>query len=112
MEMALDIASWVFLMAGAAFCLIGAIGVLRLGDPFARLHGAGIIDTLGAGLILLGLILQAGFNLIAVKLALIGVFLFFTSPTTSHALARAMLNAGVHPDVREDKRGEDEPSNS
>ncbi len=53
------------------------------------MHAAGIIDTSGAGLILAGLILQAGFTLVAVKLILIGAFLFFTSPTTTHALAGA-----------------------
>ena len=80
MEEIVDILSWACLMAGGAFSIIGAIGILRLPDVFARMHGAGIIDTMGAGLIVLGLILQAGFTLISVKLFLIIAFLFFTRP--------------------------------
>ncbi len=69
--------------------IIGAVGIIRLPDVFCRMHAAGIIDTSGAGLILAGLILQAGFTMVTVKLILIGAFLFFTSPTTTHALAGA-----------------------
>ena len=55
----LDILSWPLLMAGSAFVLIGAFGILRLPDFYSRLHPAGLTDTMGAGLILLGLLLQA-----------------------------------------------------
>ena len=94
---AADIASWVFLMAGSALALIGALGILRLPDMFARMHGAGIIDTLGVGLIMVGLMFQAGLTLVTVKLVLVLAFVLYTSPTTTHALARAALNAGVEP---------------
>lgn len=97
MALALDVASWACLVVGSIFALIGAIGIVRLPDVYSRMHGAGMIDTLGAGLILLGLMLQSGHWLVTVKLILIGVFLFFTSPTTTFALARAALNAGVKP---------------
>ena len=55
MEAVLDLVSMVLLLAGSAFVLIGGIGVLRLPDFYTRIHGAGITDTLGAGLVLLGL---------------------------------------------------------
>ncbi len=97
MALALDIASWACLVAGSVVALIGVIGIVRLPDVYSRMHGAGMIDTLGAALILLGLMLQSGHWLVTVKLILIGVFLFFTSPTTTFALARAALNAGVKP---------------
>jgi multicomponent Na+:H+ antiporter subunit G len=105
MALALDIASWICLVGGSIVALIGAIGVVRLPDVYTRMHGTGMIDTLGAGLILLGLMLQAGHWLVTVKLILIGVFLFFTSPTTTFALARAALNAGVKPIVTAGKAG-------
>ena len=62
-------------------------------------------DTLGAGLILAGLIVQAGLSLAAIKLALILVFLAFTSPTSTHALAKAALAGRVRPltDAEEDE---------
>jgi multicomponent Na+:H+ antiporter subunit G len=66
-----------------------------------------VTETLGAALILLGLILQAGFTLVAAKLAMVGLLIFFTSPTATHALARAAMIRGVEPVLA---RAEDEPS--
>ena len=71
MEMVLDILSWVFLLAGGAFCLIGGLGMLRMPDVYTRLHAVSVIETLGMGGIILGLILQAGFTLVAAKLIII-----------------------------------------
>ena len=97
MALLADIASWAFLIAGSLFALIGAVGIVRLPDVFTRMHGAGIVDTLGMGLILAGLMIHEGFTMVTVKLVLIVVFVFFASPTTTHALARAALNGGVEP---------------
>jgi len=93
----IDLASWVLLLGGAFFLLVGAVGLVRLPDLFTRMHAAGVTDTGGAGLILLGLMLQAGLSLVTVKLAFILLFLLFTTPTASHALARAALHAGLRP---------------
>jgi len=90
------------LMGGAFFVLIGATGLIRLPDFYTRMHGAGITDTLGADLILLGLMLQAGFTLVTVKLFLIGAFLLITSPSSSHAIANAAFTAGLNPQVAPD----------
>ncbi len=106
----IDILSWVFLMTGSFFAIVGGLGLLRLPDFYCRMHGAGITDTLGAWLILLGLTLQAGLTLIAVKLVMIGLLLAFTSPTATHALARAALEDGLEPIVDDD--GEDGSSNT
>jgi len=97
MELAIDILSWIALTSGAVFVVIGGIGMLRLPDFYSRIHGASVTDTLGAGLILLGLILQAGFTLVAFKLFLILFFLLFTGPTAAHALAKAAVHGGVKP---------------
>ena len=101
MTLAIDIASWFFLVTGALFCLAGGIGMIRFPDVYARSHAAGVIDTGGAYLILLGLALQAGFSLVTVKLAIIGLLLFFTSPTATHALVKAALAGGLEPLCRE-----------
>ena len=99
---ALDLASWALLVAGGLFSIVGAVGLLRMPDLFTRMHGASITDTLGAGLILLGLVLQAGFTLVTAKLVLIGLLIFFTSPTATHALARAALARGLKPRLAEE----------
>lgn len=97
MSAAVDLASWILLAAGGLFCVIGALGVLRMPDFYTRLHGASVTDTLGAGLVLAGLLLQAGWSLVALKLLAIGLLIFFTSPAATHALAKATLGRGLAP---------------
>ncbi len=95
--MILDILSWIAIAIGAFFVLVGGLGIWRMPDLFSRMHPAGIIDTAGAGFILLGLLLQSSDWLVSVKLALIFVFLIFTSPVATHALAHAALLDGLKP---------------
>jgi len=102
-----DYLSWFALITGSVFSLIGAIGVIRMPDVYTRIHAASLIETMGVGMILLGLGFQAGLSLISVKLFLIFAFLFFTNPTTTHALTRAIYHAGVVPLT---KNGDDEVS--
>lgn len=103
---AVDLVSWALLMAGSVFALIGGIGVLRLPDVFSRMHASGITDTMGAGLILAGLMVQAGFTMVTVKLILVLLFLWFTSPVSTHALARSALHGGVQPLLHEERRND------
>lgn len=100
MTLLLDLLSWSFLLAGGAFVVIGNIGLVRLPDFYTRLHAAGITDTMGAGLMLLGMTFQAGFTLVTVKLLLVIVFLVITSPTASHALAKSALHGNLKPLVK------------
>jgi multicomponent Na+:H+ antiporter subunit G len=102
MSLALDILSWACLVAGGVFLLIGALGLLRMPDFYTRLHPAGLTDTLGAGLILLGLCFQAGWTLVLAKLVLIFLLLMLTSPTASHATARAAMAAALRPKLARD----------
>jgi multicomponent Na+:H+ antiporter subunit G len=97
MSAALDAASWTLLVAGTAACLVGALGVLRMPDFYTRTHAASLTDTLGAGFVLAGLMLQAGWSLVTVKLGIVGLLIFFTSPAAVHALARAALGRGLEP---------------
>jgi multicomponent Na+:H+ antiporter subunit G len=100
----------VLVFAGAAFCLVGAIGVLRFPDVFSRMHSAGIMDTLGAFLVLVGLMLLAGWSLATAKLVFILAFLWMTSPTATHALAKAALHGGEEPVLAEESPKESPPS--
>jgi len=102
-ELTLDLISAGLLAAGSIFVLIGAFGLIRLPDFYTRLHAAGITDTLGAELILLGLMFQAGLSLVTVKLILISLFIFFTSPTATHAVANAARVMGLKPMLVPDK---------
>ncbi|MBX9811135.1 MAG: monovalent cation/H(+) antiporter subunit G [Burkholderiales bacterium] len=97
MNLVVDIVSWACLVSGGIFCAIGGLGLVRMPDFYTRMHAASVTDTLGAGLILFGLILQAGLTLIAVKLLIIGLLILFTSPAATHALAKAALTRGLKP---------------
>ena len=92
-----EIASWICLSLGGIVLVVGAIGVVRLPDFWARIHAAGMIDTMGTALILIGMMLQAGLTLVTLKLALIGIFIFIAGPTATHAIANAAWVAGIKP---------------
>ena len=108
----LDVLSFVLIGIGSFSLIFGALGVLRLPDVYTRMHAASITDTLGAGTIILGLIIQAGLTLVAGILFLILIFLFFTSPASSFALAHAALSSGVKPILNADLREDDRESSS
>ncbi len=97
MSAVLDLASWILLAAGGLFCIVGAVGLHRMPDFYTRVHAASVTDTVGAGLVLIGLILQAGWTLVAAKLVIIGLLLFLGSPTAAHAIAKAALGRGLQP---------------
>lgn len=92
-----EVLSWAFLLSGSFFAIGGGIGVIRMPDLFTRLHAAAVTDTGGAGLILVGLMFQGGFSLVTVKLLLVLGFLWFSSPVSTYALARAALAGGEEP---------------
>ena len=86
-----------FIVCGVVALLIGSLGLLRLPDVYCRIHAVGMIDTAGASFIILGMIIHEGFTLVTAKLVLIGVFLFFTSPIATHAVAQVAYKSGVVP---------------
>ncbi|MEE2997792.1 MAG: monovalent cation/H(+) antiporter subunit G [Pseudomonadota bacterium] len=102
MEQILSILSWICLIGGSFFILVGAIGMLRMPDLYTRSHAAGITDTMGAILIIVGLMFQAGATLVTVKLIFILIFLLFTSPAASHALNNTAWSNGLRPKLDSD----------
>lgn len=100
-ETAINLLSAALLLTGGAFAVIGGIGVVRFPDVYTRLHAGGVTDTIAPLMIVGGLVLQSGWTILSFKLLLILLFLLFTTPTASHATARAALAAGVEPMNRE-----------
>lgn len=109
MTLLLDLLSWALLLTGGFFCVVGAVGLVRMPDFYTRMHAASVVETLGAGLVLLGLLLQAGFTLVAVKLLMLGLLIFFASPTATHALARAALLRGLRPLLADEEEPTSKP---
>ena len=96
-QMLITILSGFSIACGVMALLIGSLGLLRLPDVYCRIHAVGMIDTAGASFIILGMIIHEGFTLVTVKLVLIGVFMFFTSPIATHAVAQVAYKSGVVP---------------
>ena len=96
-QLFIPILSGCFILLGVLALLIGALGLLRLPDVYCRIHAVGMIDTAGASFIILGLAIHEGVSLVTVKLLFIGIFLFFTSPIATHAVAQVAHKSGVVP---------------
>jgi len=109
MESLILVLSWAFIVSGSFFAVIGAVGIVRFPDFWSRLHAASISDSAGVILLLVGMGVQAGLGLISVKLLIIGIFLFITGPTATHAVANAALVSGLRPTEAPGLTGPDEP---
>lgn len=96
-ELIVETLSWIFIVSGSFFAIVGAFGILRFPDFWSRLHAASISDSAGVILLLLGMAMQAGLTLVTVKLFIILAFLFITGPTSTHAVANAAFVSGLKP---------------
>ena len=81
--------------SGTFFLLMGALGLLRFPDFYTRMHAAGKCDTLGSLLVLTGLACYGGLTLASVKILVMALLIFVTSPTAAHAVARAAHKNGL-----------------
>lgn len=97
MDTFISLVSGLCLLLGSFLILTGGVGILRFPDFYTRMHAAGVTDTLATGLILIGLMLLAGWSLVLPKLAMILLFVLFASPTASHALAKAAQHSKLPP---------------
>lgn len=104
MTLLVDVASWLFLLLGSFFTVVGALGLVRMPEIFTRMHAASVTDTLGVGFLLIGMALQAGFDLVTLKLVFLALLFLATGPVVTHALAQACLHEGVVPQLAEDRR--------
>jgi multicomponent Na+:H+ antiporter subunit G len=101
----LEVASWLCILLGSFFMIVGTLGLVRMPDVFTRMHAASVVDTLGVGFLFLGMGFQAGFSLITLKLLFLLALFFFTGPVVTHALAQACMHENVRPMLTEDRRG-------
>lgn len=99
-----DLLSWALVSGGIFFTVVGAIGLIRMPDVYTRMHAASLIDSLGSGMLIAGMMIQAGPSIVAAKLAILYGLIFFTTPVAAHAVAQAALTAGVEPELAEDRR--------
>ncbi len=97
-------------VAGLVFFTGGAVGIIRLPDFYSRLHPAGKLDTMGLLMAMLGIAIHTledfslGAVLTSLKIILIVVFVFITSPTATHAIVDAGVRAGMDPWTQEERK--------
>lgn len=91
----MEILEWLRFLCGGAFLLCGVIvflieiiGVFRFKYVLNRMHAAALGDTFGIGLSIIGLIIFNGFCMTSLKLLCVVLFLWFSSPVSSHLIAR------------------------
>ena len=90
-----DILTAILWLAGSAFALLAAIGVLRMPDVFTRMQASTKASTLGLGCLLIGTALQMGDVASIIRAASIGAFVLLTTPVAGHVIARASYFADV-----------------
>ena len=84
------------LIVGSFFCLVAAVGMLRLPDTLIRIHAATKAGTLGAGFILMAEAVYIGELGTTLRVAAIIVFLLLTAPVAAHLIGRAAYHRGIH----------------
>jgi multicomponent Na+:H+ antiporter subunit G len=89
------VAGDILLWSGVFFMGVTAIGLIRLPDFYSRAHAVSKTETLGLGLVLLGLVLHAGIGQVGAKLVLTLLLASVVNPVAAHLLTRAAVRCGV-----------------
>jgi multicomponent Na+:H+ antiporter subunit G len=84
------------LLVGSLFCLVAAVGMLRLPDTLIRMHAATKAGALGTGCILAAEAVVAGELGTTLRAAAVIVFLLLTAPVAAHLIGRAAYHRGIH----------------
>lgn len=92
-----DLVATALVAGGLFFFLVGGVGIVRFPDFYSRMHPAGKGDTLGATLLVLGLAVHQGWDLLSLKLLLVEAFVLLANPAATHAVGRAAWRAGLAP---------------
>ncbi len=106
----MDILIMIITIFGLVFFTGGAFGILRMPDFYTRLHPAGKLDTMGIMLVIIGLALyniehfSLSSLLVSLKMILIVVFIFISSPTATHSIVDAGIRAGLVPWTKDTRR--------
>ena len=80
------------LMCGIIAFIMAPVGVLRFGFVMNRMHASGIGDSLGLGCVVIAMIVASGLNLASLKLLLLILFMWLTSPVSTHFLSTIEIN--------------------
>jgi multicomponent Na+:H+ antiporter subunit G len=90
-----QLATALFMLVGAGFSIIAALGVLRMPDLFTRMQAAAKTGTLGVGCTIIAVAIHFADVGVTTRAALVVLFLFLTAPVAAHMIARAGYISGV-----------------
>lgn len=90
-----EVIAAILVAGGVFFFVVSVIGIIRLPDIYMRVHATAKGDTLGLGLALLGAMVHLGLTFTSLKLLLIIVFIWITSPTAAHLIGKSAYRTGV-----------------
>lgn len=93
----------VIMLLGGVFAIIGAIGLIRFPDVYARSHAQTVVTVAGTCLVLIGVMIDYYRTLLLVKCVFLIIFIFLTSPAGTHAITKAAYLSGVKPKVKKDE---------
>lgn len=103
MMTSVNIAALVLVSLGFAFLAISALGVIIFPDFFTRLHSSGIGETLGAMLVIIGMIMIIGPHLLALKLVIVLALLMLTNPLGTNLIMMEGIHAKDYQEYNEKK---------
>ena len=104
-----NIIGGVLLLSGLSIFILEIVGVYRFKYVLNRMHAAAMGDTLGIGFALLGVIVLSGLNFTSLKLFLVIVFLWFSSPVSSHLISRLEVTTDEEKEKHYRVKSLDEP---
>ena len=90
-----EILSMIFVVGGLFFLFVGAVGLIRLPDVYNRMHAVGKCDTLGAGFMLIGLMIIADSFSVIIKLSIILLLIIVINPVVTHLMAKVSYERGM-----------------
>ncbi len=90
-----EIISIFFIVGGLFFLFVGAVGLIRLPDVYNRMHAVGKCDTLGAGLMLIGLMVIADSFSVIIKLSIVLFLIIVINPVVTHLMAKVSYERGM-----------------
>ncbi|MCG8581376.1 MAG: monovalent cation/H(+) antiporter subunit G [Bacteroidales bacterium] len=82
----------VFIVTGSLWILIAAIGLMRFKDLYSRIHASTKATSLGLFLTIIGVTIYFASWMVALKLSLIIIFIYLTSPLAGHSIAKSYKN--------------------
>ncbi len=90
-----EILAIILLFGGLFFLIVGVVGLIRLPDIYNRLHALGKCDTMGSGMIILGMVLIVPGMTNVVKLLLMIIFTLAINPVMTHLITKTAYVRGT-----------------